>query len=120
MGTRLTAVSVGVEVTVVGVNEAPALATDAGKSGMALSERGTDNGTDVADVVWEAPLNEGPGRKAAAIAAATSSRSSARTAASDIAVNASDPGSAEPDVGAGGGSLSAISMNKIGYRKRNA
>ena len=55
MGTRLAAVSVGVEVTVVGVNEAPALATDAGKSGMALSERGTDNGTDVADVVWEAP-----------------------------------------------------------------
>ena len=55
VGTRLVAVSVGVEVTVFGVNEAPALATDAGKSGMALSERGTDNGTDVADVVWEAP-----------------------------------------------------------------
>ena len=69
----------------------------------------------------DSPLNEGPGRKAAAIAAATSSRSSARTAASDIAVDAaSDPGSAAPDVGAGGGSLSAISMSKIGYRKRNA
>ena len=68
----------------------------------------------------DSPLNEGPGHKAAAIAAATSSRSSARTAASDIAVDVSDPGSAAPDVGAGGGSLSAISMNKIGYRKRNA